>query len=450
MRRRFYLPGLLLLLLALAGCAELDRLRVELAGTPHDGYADALRQMGLDRSAAGAAWLAAAGAALDAPHTVALPFREVAYFDPAEPRAVAYRFEVRGGERVRISVRPEAGDSARVFVDLFDAPGGQEAAPRRVAGTEARADTAALAADAARDRIFLLRVQPELLHGGRVIVEVETGPSLDFPVAGVDARAIRSVFGDPRDGGRRQHEGVDIFAPRGTPALAAASGTVTRVAEGGLGGKTVWIRPDGRALGLYYAHLDEQLVVPGQRVATGDTLGLVGNTGNAIRTQPHLHFGVYASGLAGRGAVDPMPFIDDRRPALPAVQAPQERLGEWVRLGRSAPLAEGTASRAETPLPAGTALRVVGASGDGYRVETPEGAVGVIAARQVEAAAPAAPLAVREGQVLRARSASGAAAVDSLAAGAVVRELGRSEAFRLVETESGRRGWLPLAEGSRQ
>ena len=57
---------------------------------------------------------------------------------------------------------------------------------------------------------------------------------------------------------------------------------------------------------IYYAHLDSILVQSGSRVKRGDTLGLVGNTGNAQTTAPHLHFGVYAN---GRAAVNPLPFI---------------------------------------------------------------------------------------------------------------------------------------------
>ena len=80
---------------------------------------------------------------------------------------------------------------------------------------------------------------------------------------------------------------------------------------------------------LYYAHLDRQLVQPGQHVRPGDTLGLVGNTGNARTTVPHLHFGIYQS---GRGAVDPWPYLHRADPvpaALPT--AAGEYLGRWVR-----------------------------------------------------------------------------------------------------------------------
>ncbi len=72
-----------------------------------------------------------------------------------------------------------------------------------------------------------------------------------------------------------------------------------------MGGKQVWLRDGIFGQSLYYAHLDSILVSGGKRVKTGDTLGLVGNTGNAKTTSPHLHFGIYTT----NGAIDPLPFV---------------------------------------------------------------------------------------------------------------------------------------------
>jgi murein DD-endopeptidase MepM/ murein hydrolase activator NlpD len=54
----------------------------------------------------------------------------------------------------------------------------------------------------------------------------------------------------------------------------------------------------------YFAHLDSQYVRAGQRVKQGDTLGTVGNTGNARFTPAHLHFGIYQS-----RSKDPLHYI---------------------------------------------------------------------------------------------------------------------------------------------
>lgn len=129
-------------------------------------------------------------------------------------------------------------------------------------------------------------------------------PTLVFPVAGLKAK-IGSFWGAVRDGGKRKHEGIDIFAAKNTPVVAVTDGIISAVGNGGIGGKTVWLRSTGSKYSYYYAHLDTQLVRRGQRVKKGQILGRVGNTGNARNTPPHLHFGVYTS----RGAVDPLPYV---------------------------------------------------------------------------------------------------------------------------------------------
>jgi murein DD-endopeptidase MepM/ murein hydrolase activator NlpD len=132
---------------------------------------------------------------------------------------------------------------------------------------------------------------------------------LEVPVVGVTRPSLRSSFGEPRSGHRR-HRGIDIFARRGTPVVAAAEGVVVRIGTTDrLGGNTVWVA--GRPSTLYYyAHLDG--FAPGLRVgdhvSPGDVLGRVGTTGNARGTPPHLHFGIYPLSR-GFAAVDPAPVL---------------------------------------------------------------------------------------------------------------------------------------------
>lgn len=148
-----------------------------------------------------------------------------------------------------------------------------------------------------------MRLQPEILAEGLFTLSIKVEASIIFPVAGSGVTAIGSRFGVERDGGRRTHHGVDIFADRGTPVIAVRKGFISSTRIGGLGGKTVWLR-DQSGNNFYYAHLDSQMVREGQSVVPGDTLGLVGNTGNARTTPPHLHFGVY-----DRGPHDPWHFL---------------------------------------------------------------------------------------------------------------------------------------------
>lgn len=114
------------------------------------------------------------------------------------------------------------------------------------------------------------------------------------PVLGATKSAIISLYGDPR--GKRRHQGVDIVAPKGTFVVAPSEGVVTKVGWNILGGKVVWMDDGKRNHTYYFAHLDSQIVKQGMYVKQGDTLGTVGNTGNAKYTRSHLHFGIYHKG----------------------------------------------------------------------------------------------------------------------------------------------------------
>ena len=142
------------------------------------------------------------------------------------------------------------------------------------------------------------------MYVGELLAE-EPPWSLPVPVQGVSMRAVRDTFGAPRPGDRT-HQGVDIFAPRGTPVVSATRGIVSRLGENSLGGTVVWVLgPAGDH--HYYAHLDSVADLrTGQRVAAGDVVGTVGNTGNARSTPPHLHYGVYRR---MGGAINPFPLL---------------------------------------------------------------------------------------------------------------------------------------------
>jgi len=88
------------------------------------------------------------------------------------------------------------------------------------------------------------------------------------------------------------HHAIDIAAKQGTPVVAAISGTVVFVGNKGFlgGGNVIWVE-EGPKLYTTYNHLYKWLVHDGQRIYTGQEIGLVGMTGNA--TGPHLHFEVW-------------------------------------------------------------------------------------------------------------------------------------------------------------
>lgn len=121
----------------------------------------------------------------------------------------------------------------------------------------------------------------------------EADAALVIPVAGVRAEELKDTWGAPRSGGRT-HKGVDIFAAKGTPVLAAAAGVVVQRDSGGAGGIALYERGlDGRTV-YYYAHLSGYRagLKVGDLVRAGDTLGYVGSTGN-VSGSPHLHFAVF-------------------------------------------------------------------------------------------------------------------------------------------------------------
>ena len=306
------------------------------------------------------------------------PFRESLFFDARTLQAAAYRIELRRGQELvcRIDM-PRAEQNPHCFVDLFTVSQTGEPDDHLA---EADKSSRELRYEIPRDGTYLLRVQPEMRLQGLLHLDVVNASSLVFPVQGHDATEVASFFGDPRPGGRR-HDGIDIFAPRGTPVLAATGGRVTRAGENRLGGNVVWLRGDG--LSFYYAHLDKREVATGERVRAGEVVGLVGNTGNASTTPPHLHFGIYD----GR-PVDPLPYLSGGR-APAEVSADLERLGDLFRprSGR-VNLRQGPSTR--TPvvetLEASTVLQVVGAQRDWYRVRLADGPQGYILGRLLEPA----------------------------------------------------------------
>lgn len=133
--------------------------------------------------------------------------------------------------------------------------------------------------------------------------------SLPVPVQGVAPRQVAGTFGAAR-GADRRHEGVDIFAARGTPVTSTTRGIVVAIRDRGLGGRQVWVLgPAGER--HYYAHLHDWApsLAEGDVVEAGTLLGTVGNTGNARTTPPHLHYGIYG----GDGPLDPLPRMRTAR-----------------------------------------------------------------------------------------------------------------------------------------
>jgi murein DD-endopeptidase MepM/ murein hydrolase activator NlpD len=174
-----------------------------------------------------------------------------------------------------------------------------------------------------------------------------------FPIAGVARYTHDWYF--PRWGpGFRFHEGTDVFAAYGTPVRSPVDGTATS-GNGTLGGLYVKVhQPDGTY--FYLAHLSAFVdgFQEGMAVKTGDIVGYVGTSGNAVGTPPHVHLGIYVGGRP----TDPKPVLDqmlaEAMDALPGIV-------EQVRAqrGEVAETVAAPAPRVPRPLLATALLRSV-------------------------------------------------------------------------------------------
>lgn len=385
MNRRRLSTGLLLALGALAACEQTEIIQDRFRDlTPYEAYQENLAAAGLHETALALDWAAAGLEALEDPVAVDLPFEEEAYITADDPLAVGYRVHIPRGRKLTFAVAIDSDEGTRLFIDLFRVPDDEEDPLRPVFSADSVAGIYEHE-DPWRAGDYILRVQPELLRGGTYRVILTQEAQYAFPVEGRGMGAILSFFGAPRDGGRRVHHGVDVFAPRGTPVLAATAGVTYRVSDTNIGGKVVWVRDDERGARFYYAHLDSQYVGNGVQVEVGDTIGFVGNTGNARTTPPHLHFGVYRR---RQGPFDPYPFLATPRGTLAEITADLSMLGSRVQPGNDGiRLRASPAMRGEVlmELNSGASLRVLAASGDWFRVRLPDGGYGYVAARLMDA-----------------------------------------------------------------
>ncbi|TRO64471.1 M23 family metallopeptidase [Christiangramia sabulilitoris] len=288
----------LFLCFLLYSCSQLEKAEEFIAGLPpeeqykkDENISDEIFEIWQNRKQKG----------LDESLQIELPYLESGTFKPRNFGIYSYETYMMPGEILEAEVITDSS-STLVFTDIYKKEPSSESFYKVHSGDAVQK---VLKFEIKEKGLYKLIFQPEIEANTPFQIKIQRSPAYTFPVAEGENSDIGSYWGDIRDGGKREHKGIDIFATRGTPVLAAVEGRIRFSGEKGLGGKQVWLWDRRRKQSLYYAHLDS--IVPDiKKVKAGDTLGFVGNTGNAEFTPSHLHFGIYKK---GQGAVDPLGYV---------------------------------------------------------------------------------------------------------------------------------------------
>ena len=308
---------------------------------------------------------------------ITLPYSESGIFSKEHFYAYSYNVQLKEGERIVVELEKQP-DSAYVFVDIFQ----QDKVPSKTFKLIKSADDkkSTLSKEIDQSGYYKIIVQPQMNLEFPFILKIYSEPVYPFPVSGGENKNVKSFWADPRDSGSRSHEGVDIFADRGTPVIAVTNGRISKVDNKGLGGKQVWLK--GKSFGntIYYAHLDSIAVKKGKRVKVGDTLGFVGNTGNAETLPPHLHFGIYKS----KGAINPLSYI--KKTEIQTVDVPST-ITQVVAIKQRTEINKGPASvfKKLGELKKNDTISVLGKSQNWFHIQTKDSLKGYVEEKLVKA-----------------------------------------------------------------
>ena len=427
----------LIILIVLLGAAALY-FKDQVLLSPHDSYYSALLRENLKATAA--RWKMEAEESLAAPLHISLPYSERRLLEADYLQPITFAFDLKVDELIQVNIFPSINTRAEVFVDVFYV---KDAAtePIRIASMAAEEQQLKIAAEHTGQ--YRVRIQPSHTAQGLMDIAITSPLRYGFPVDTERENAVQSFFGVDRDGGARRHEGIDIFAPRGTPVIAAEAGHVSRVGDTPLGGKNVWVRGDNRS--FYYAHLDSIAVSPGDRIRRGDVLGAVGNTGNAITTDPHLHFGIYKF---ARGAVDPLPLVGQKKKINTYTPPLVELAPRWLSINtEKANLRSGPSLRTTivASLMRAELVQVDSVAGDWLRVTTGKGTKGFIARRLTETPSESL-LTLTENYVAFSLPDDTAPVVGDFSAGDKLPTLGQFGSFAWIKMPGGVYAWAKVAK----
>ena len=339
--------------------------------SPREKYVQKLKDAGLETTLMAMQWKRAAQKALDSPLSITLPYRETGYFASESPSATGLQFPVKRGQKIFITCTENKDSASTLFLDVYEISSNKKSL---LASAEKQNDTIQLVVKS--DGNWQIVIQAGLLETIEYSIDIYAEPSLAFPVAKSGSPKIISTWGTARDGGARSHEGIDISAKFRSPVIAAADGDVARVALNNLGGKVVFARDASSGNMLYYAHLDSQIATPGQRIKAGDTIGLIGNTGNARNTIPHLHFGIYTFS----GAIDPLAFVQPVKNNFNQIAGNLSSLNKWLHVTSASNvfIAPDEKSMVFKKLLKNDVIKISAATGNFYKVVTADSLEGFL------------------------------------------------------------------------
>lgn len=429
-RAPIFIP--LLLLVACNGFKSIKSVFRQLS--PHEQFVESLKKSELLNASMTREWLNASESVFQDSIFVEIPFSESGFFQASAPDARSYRFHVKDGQVLTIKGAVKTQAEAKVFMDLFAK---DEDEWDRIAFGDS---TFSITHEFGSDEECVLRIQPELLVNAWYAVNISLTPVLINPVYGASNRAIGSLYGASRDKGKRSHEGVDIFAPKGTPVIAPTDGYISRVGSNTLGGKVVWMKDMKRGHSYYFAHLDSQMVRAGMQVRQGHVLGLVGNTGNAKKTPPHLHFGIYQS-----GSKDPLNYIRRIETAISSFPIDTGFSHKSFKiLTKVAPLRFGPSKDlpVRTSLPKNTFVTVTGQNNDWYRILLPDDTQGYILKKQLVELDKGKHALIDTSSVLLSGAVTSALTVEYLEKDTAVQVLAFFRDYSFVVTKEGQTGWV--------
>jgi murein DD-endopeptidase MepM/ murein hydrolase activator NlpD len=412
--------------------------------TPHEQYEKKIKESGIKETGLTDAWLKEAAVTLSNPLDISLPYNETGYFPANRANGIGFRFTAKRGQKIIISLTKKTQENLAMYVDLWQPyPVSENRSPKFLLA----ADTVNLSLQylVTEDTAFIVRIQPELLKQGEYTLSISAGPSLAFPIQQNVKSSIISLFGTGRDNGGRKHEGIDILAPKHSAAVASANGVVTRVNENALGGKVIFIRPDNASYSLYYAHLDSQIAKEGQRVKTGDVLGLTGNTGNAKFTVSHLHFGIYTNNNV---ALDPLYFVKNDYKDPAKISVPLNNLNTWMRSGKNARFYFDQAIATNfIALDENTLVRPEACTANYYRVTLPDGKKGFVTNLSITSALkPLKRLTIKKSSALLTTPDASGTQKKLLAQGEKINVLATFNDYYFISDKENTEGWILMKQ----